>query len=439
MKRKYKINATAAAIGGIACVLVLSGGIILVRGQKDNYIVETPVAGMSVVVENFIENSGTADIERVLVASGIKQEAPGKNSVDITEEETTPAEENNAGEQTNTGAEADNIKDTETSTPIETTPEETTPEETAHEETIPEETTPAAEESPYSGIAVAVCDSYVNVRSGPSTDYKILGKIYKDCAAEILEETDGWYKMTSGNLTGYIKAEYFATGEEAGRLAEELGKKIGKVTASALRLRKEASLEAKILTNIPNGEECAVLYEDDEWAKVQVDTTVGWVFKEYLDIRVEFDTAITLEEERAKKAEEEAVKKQIEAAVASAKEDELRAAIVNYALQFVGNKYVYGGNSLTEGTDCSGFVKLIYQEFGYSLQRRASLQYRDGVKIDWTTAKPGDLFFYGDESVDHVVMYIGGDKVVHASNPTMGIRVSTINYKRMFGAIRVIQ
>ena len=331
---------------------------------------------------------------------------------------------------------------------VTTTPEEsTTPEETTEPETVtePEETTESEtttepqEESPYSGIAVAICDSYVNVRSGPGTEYKILGKIYKNCAAEILEESNGWYKMTSGNLTGYIKAEFFATGEEAGRLAEELGRKVGKVTASALRLRKEPSLDAKIVTMIPNGEKVAVVYEDNEWVKVQADGTEGWVYKEYLDIEVNFDKAITIEEERAKKKTAEEAERIKQNAIASAEEEELRQAIVNYALQFVGNKYVYGGNSLTEGTDCSGFVKLIYKEFGYSMQRRASLQYRDGVKINWKDAKPGDLIFYGDESVDHVVMYIGDQKVVHASNPTTGIIVSTINYKRVFGAIRVIR
>ncbi len=424
MKRNNKVRMMAVVAGSAVCIFALSAGIIFASGQRDGYKqIETPVAGMSVVLENFIENSAQEDVDRLLVANGVKQEEPKMDSLeglgDNTEQETQP----------------DNFEEIVGTTPEEPIEQETTPEET----TEPETTTELQEESPYSGIAVAICDSYVNVRSGPSTEYKILGKIYKNCAAEILEETGGWYKMTSGNLTGYIKAEYFATGEEAGRLAEELGRKVGKVTASALRLRKEPSLDAKIVTMIPNGEKVAVVYEDNEWVKVQADGTEGWVFKEYLDIEVNFDKAITLEEERAKKEAAKEADRLKQEAIASDKEDELREAIVNYALQFVGNKYVYGGNSLTEGTDCSGFVKLIYKEFGYSMQRRASLQYRDGVKINWEDAKPGDLIFYGDESVDHVVMYIGNQKVVHASNPTTGIIVSTINYKRVFGAVRVIQ
>lgn len=425
MKRNNGLRIATVAVGGAACIFVLSAGINFAKGQKNNIRqIETPVAGMSVVLGDFIENSGQTEVSKLLEINGVKKDEPKMDTPmsagDDKEQETTTMPE-----EPTTPAEPDNIGEI-----AGTTPEETTE---------PENTTESQEESPYSGIAVAICDSYVNVRSGPGTEYKILGKIYKNCAAEILEETDGWYKMTSGNLTGYIKAEYFATGDEAGRLAEELGRKVGKVTASALRLRKEPSLDAKIVTMIPNGEKVAVVYEDDEWVKVQADGTEGWVFKEYLDIEINFDKAITLEEERAKKAASEEAERIKQNAIKSAEEDELRQAIVNYALQFVGNKYVYGGNSLTEGTDCSGFVKLIYKEFGYGMQRRASLQYRDGVKINWEDAKPGDLIFYGDESVDHVVMYIGNQKVVHASNPTTGIIVSTINYKRVFGAIRVIQ
>lgn len=423
MKRKYGLIIATVAVGGAACIFALSAGIDFAKGQKNSIQqIETPVAGMSVVFDDFIEKSGQTEVDRLLEINGVKKENPKTD---------TPV-----------GAGDDKEQETTTTPEEPTTPEETTEHETVtepEETTEPETTTEPQEESPYSGIAVAICDSYVNVRSGPGTEYKILGKIYKNCAAEILEESNGWYKMTSGNLTGYIKAEYFATGEEAGRLAEELGRKVGKVTASALRLRKEPSLDAKIVTMIPRGEKVAVVYEDNEWVKVQADGTEGWVYKEYLDIEVNFDKAITIEEERAKKKAAEEAEKIKQNAIVSAEEEELRQAIVNYALQFVGNKYVYGGNSLTEGTDCSGFVKLIYKEFGYSMQRRASLQYRDGVKINWEDAKPGDLIFYGDESVDHVVMYIGNQKVVHASNPTTGIIVSTINYKRVFGAIRVIR
>lgn len=404
MKKKNRAGMAAAIGGGAVCIFALSAGIIFASGQKDDYCPETPVAGMSVVFGNFIENSEYGYMDGLLKVNSVKQEN-SKAESETTLEETVEPE---------TVMEPETVVEQETAV----TPQET---------------------SPYSEIAVAICDSYVNVRSGPGTEYKILGKIYKNCAAEILEESDGWYKMTSGNLTGYIKAEYFATGEEAGRLAEKLGRKVGKVTASALRIRKAPSLDAKIITMIPGGEKCAVVYEDEKWAQVQADGIEGWVSKEYLDIEINFDTAVTIEEERAKKAAAKEAERLKQEAIASDKEDELRKAIVNYALQFVGNKYVYGGNSLTEGTDCSGFVKLIYKEFGYSMQRRASLQYRDGVKINWEDAKPGDLIFYGDESVDHVVMYIGNQKVVHASNPTTGIIVSTINYKRVFGAVRVIQ
>ncbi|MBR6637538.1 MAG: SH3 domain-containing protein, partial [Lachnospiraceae bacterium] len=240
MKRKNGLRIATVAVSGAACIFVLSAGIIFAKGQKNNIRqIETPVAGMSVILGDFIENSGQTEVNKLLEINGVKKEDPKMDSpVSVGDDKEpviiiAPEETTTMSKET----QSDNFEEIANTTPEEpTTPEETTE---------PETTAEPQAESPYSGIAVAICDSYVNVRSGPGTEYKILGKIYKNCAAEILEESDGWYKMTSGNLTGYIKAEYFATGDEAGRLAEELGRKVGKVTASALRLRKEPSLDAK--------------------------------------------------------------------------------------------------------------------------------------------------------------------------------------------------
>ncbi len=120
----------------------------------------------------------------------------------------------------------------------------------------------------------------------------------------------------------------------------------------------------------------------------------------------------------------------------------LREAIVSFALQYVGCPYVYGGNSLSNGTDCSGFVKLVYQEFGYSLTRRASLQYFDGRVISLDSIQPGDLIFYPEpynqNEIGHVAMYIGNGQVVHASTARTGIKISSLNYRTIYGAVNII-
>ncbi len=231
------------------------------------------------------------------------------------------------------------------------------------------------------------------------------------------------------------------------------------------------------ITAVPLGEEFVIMEEENNWAKIEVDaSTNGWVSMDYLDVVVEFDVAISIEEENAKLAEQEEARRRAEAdrqayqaaqvAQAEAKRAEqqaqvqeaqeavadsipvdssnaaLREAIVSFALQYVGCPYVYGGNSLSNGTDCSGFVKLVYQEFGYSLTRRASLQYFDGRVISLDSIQPGDLIFYPEpynqNEIGHVAMYIGNGQVVHASTARTGIKISSLNYRTIYGAVNII-
>lgn len=329
----------------------------------------------------------------------------------------------------------------------------------------------AQQDSIFDTIAVSRVSDYVNVRSIPSTEGEILGKIYDGCAATILEVVDDWYRIESGSVKGYIKAEFFVTGAEAKALAAELATEFGMVNTTTLRVRAEASLESDCIDWVAGGSEFVVEEEKDGWGKIALDnTSKGWVSLEFLDTRIEFDTAISIEEEQAKLeeqrlAEERAAeaRRRANAAAASAASSSssstpssssqpaqsaaslsevsstLREAITAYALQFVGNPYVYGGNSLTNGTDCSGFVKLIYAEFGYSLERRASYQYKyNGTQISIDQLRPGDLVFYGSGEVEHVGMYIGNGQIVHASNSRTGIIVANLYYRTPYGAVRII-
>ncbi len=347
--------------------------------------------------------------------------------------------------------------------------------------------------SAYENVAVSRCNDYVNVRSMPNTDCEIVGKIYDGCAATILERVDDWYRIESGNVEGYIKAEYFVTGAEAEALVDELAKKIATVNTTTLLVRAAADIESDCLTMVPLGEEFVIMEEENNWAKIEVDaSTSGWVSMDYLDVVVEFDVAVSIEEEQAKIAEQEAARRRAEQdrlayqaaqaaqaeanraaqealAQAQAQAQEgapeqvaadapqetvasavpvdssnaaLREALVSFALQYVGCPYVYGGNSLSRGTDCSGFVKLVYQEFGYGLTRRASLQYFDGRVISLDSIQPGDLIFYPEpynkNEIGHVALYIGNGQVVHASTPSTGIKISSLNYRTIYGAVSII-
>lgn len=345
--------------------------------------------------------------------------------------------------------------------------------------------------SPYEHLGIANVRNYVNIRSGPSTDYKILGKLYKGCVANILGYEGDWVKIQSGNVAeGYIKAEYLLIGWDAEEKIEQYCDKLATVNCSVLNVRSGQGTDFSIYEQIPRGESYYVANEYEEWVEIilgQDDRTgkekTGFVSKQYVDLSYEFQYAITIEEEQAKlaaeaaakkaeeerlrklaaeqaakKAAEEAAKKAAAKAEADAAKKELenqknlttdaakkRQEVANYALNFVGNPYVWGGTSLTKGADCSGFVQSIYKQFGYTIPRVAKDQAKSAgyctIKPTLENLLPGDLIFYIDNKgvVDHVAMYIGNGKIVHAANKKKGIVVASYNMRTPYTARRVIQ
>lgn len=317
-------------------------------------------------------------------------------------------------------------------------------------------------ESEYAKLAIAHVDPYVNVRSLPSTDGKVLGKIYNGAVAHIIEaagENDEWLHVTSGSVEGYIKAEYFFYGKDAVAVIEDYVTRYAKVTASRLNVRKEASTEAGRIGYLNNGEKIKIKENLGEWLKVEYSGQTGYVSAEYTEIIEEFSYAISIEEEQAEKARLKALeerKKQQEAAapentqtvktVAPAGDystnSELRESLVAYAKQFIGNPYVNGGNSLTNGTDCSGFTKLIYGEYGYSLGRTPGSQLSSaGRSIDYSEVQIGDILCYssnGGKSCTHVAIYIGDGMIVHAANSKKGICTQKAEYSPIMAVKNVI-
>ena len=241
--------------------------------------------------------------------------------------------------------------------------------------------------SPYENLAIANVKTYVNIRSGPSTDYKIVGKLYKGCVANVLGYEGDWVKIQSGNLKeGYIRGDYLLIGWDAEDKIEECCDKVATVNCSVLNVRTGMSTSDSIYDQIPRGESYYVAEEYEEWVKIilgQDDNTgkehTGYVYKQYVDISYEFKYAITKEEEAAKRAAEEAARKAEEERLRKLAEEEaarkaaaeakkkaeatakLRQEVASYALKFVGNPYKWGGTSLTNGADCSGFVQSIYK------------------------------------------------------------------------------
>ncbi len=315
------------------------------------------------------------------------------------------------------------------------------------------------EEDTYRNLVIAKVNNYVNVRSIPDETGEVLGKLYDKSAGEFLGEENGWYKISSGDVTGYVKAEYCVTGDDAVELAKEVGTHIATVTTFTLKVRCEPSIESKTLTLIPMDEELEVLDETDGWVQVDVQEGTGWVSKDYVDLRTEFVQAESKEQEAKrlakeeeerrkareaadkaiadKKAKEAKDKKKAEAAaikVPSSGDSDMGAQVAEYALQFVGNPYVYGGTSLTKGADCSGFVMSVYANFGVSLPHSSASDRSQGYAVDSIdNAIPGDLICYSG----HVALYIGNGKIVHASTRKTGIIVSDANIKKILAIRRI--
>lgn len=283
---------------------------------------------------------------------------------------------------------------------------------------VPAPAEAAAAEKPaaitgYTNLGVANVDSYLNIRETPGEDGKPCGKLPQNAGCEILEDNNGWYKIRSGNVTGYVKKDFLLTGDAAWAKADEVKTMTAKVTTQTLYVREQMNTECKILTLVPIDEELEVLEEHGEWVKVVVDNDEGYVNKAYVSLGYEIPKGVALTELQ----ESDGV-------------SEKNVSIVEYAKQFLGNPYVWGGTSLTKGADCSGFTMGIYAEFGISLPHSSSAQSRMGTKVSASEAKPGDLFFYGSgSSVSHVAMYIGNGQVIHASTAKTGIKISNASYR----------
>ena len=359
----------------------------------------------------------------------------------------------------------------------------------------------SAYEEEYANFAIAKVNDFVNVRAESNTTSGIVGHMYNGSVCEILEraeEEDGtWFKVVSGNVEGYVRSDFFTYGDEALEVIEEYVKKVAVVQCNALNVRAEASKDAALVGTVTAGDKLELSEEEDfkalktaetkeeavdtedadadsddaeeteatkdedpadedlEWVKVKFTSDKeGYVALNYVVIEESYVTAKTIEEEIAeaeakRKAEEARRAAQAQAikedttivgnAVTYSTSGDVRASIVEYAKQFVGMKYVMGGQSLSGGTDCSGFTCFVLANFGYSVGRTPSSQWSSaGRSISLDQAQPGDIICFGDGGCSHVALYIGDGQIVHEANSRMGCIISNINFMNIVGVKNVI-
>lgn len=401
--------------------------------------------------------------------------------------------------------------------------------------------------APEDGQNLAVCQAAgaVHIRRQPTTASAIVGKIHRNAAAYILATVDGeggsWYQIQSGTVSGYVKASYFVTGEQAQEAAKETAVCYAAIDTAALRLREKPDASSSILTTLRQGSEYVMLGEENHFAKLAVDDTLtGYVSMDYIKTRMVYPQAVSLEEEAAQQADEARRQQEAQAALQKLEEVKLveakndftgenvlaletgggnppaletgrgnaltsetiipanplgqgdnpqvkapgttptlagvamvspqgpggsaeakitspadtaslygpggsasqelvlaaRTALVAYAKQFLGYPYVYGGDSLTTGTDCSGFVMRIFEHFGIATGRNSREQAGNGRQIAVEAVKPGDLLFYASgDTINHVAIYIGGGQVIHAASARTGVTISPADYRTACRAV----
>lgn len=285
----------------------------------------------------------------------------------------------------------------------------------------------------YTNFGVSQSSGLVEIKETSNRNSKTIGILPNNSGVELLESGENWYKIASGKVNGYVFDCDFITGDEA----VEYGYKNSRLRIftgdTEQRVYSEKSLLSNNWTKLGKNQAYDVEEIDGYWVKISLDSG---------DITEEADSAYVNIEDNTSQ-----IKYSLNTAIAylnmlgnteapkdvtSTSNADLRLQIIDYACQFIGNPYVWGGTSLTNGADCSGFVQSVLKHFGIYIPRVSRDQAKVGIPINSPDElRPGDLIFYANSSgtVNHVAMYIGNGMIVNAGSAKSGILINTYDYR----------
>lgn len=278
-------------------------------------------------------------------------------------------------------------------------------------------------------IALAKVKTKLNIRSGPGKSYPVIGYMLPDAACYIESiDSNGWAKVKSGEISGYTLTTYLYMEEEAQERAVSTGSLVAVVNADSVRMRSGTSVStsANIVEVTDEGDSFKLLADNIsssdggtlKWVKVSHNGASRYLAQKYTDIYYIFNEAVNLQTEN------------------SVSSSSLRSRIVSKSNDYLGVPYVWGGNSLTKGVDCSGFVRELFEECGVDISNiprnsAAMAVSSAGKTVSRSKMQPGDWVFYANSkgTVNHVALYIGNNKIIHASSAHGKIVIGNVDYR----------
>ena len=438
----------AVASLGVICL-----GHVVSAGNDWSKQTEKPLAGLAVSFDKYCEDA-LQDME-LEEASEVLTKVPEQDKAEGVAQTNAVVQQTGTSDQS---AQSTTVQATVTATPAQSTTVQATvtatPAQTA---------TPAPKKIKlnlvYDRLGVVQVKNYVNVRKRPSENAKIVGKMTNNSGCHVYKIKKGWAKIVSGGVRGFVKASYLITDEKAEAKAQKVATLRATVTTETLNVRYLPSTKANVFDQISADEDYKItretltkgwldeyirknvkksqlkgidkekMYADlNNWVMIAIDDDRAFVSKDFIKMTYNLNRAVSIKEVgQSKKSGKKGGSRSQDRDSGSSSG---ASSLISYAMQFLGNRYVYGGTSLTNGTDCSGFTQSVLANFGISISRTAASQSGGGTAVDMSNLQPGDLLFYDNGSgIGHVSMYIGNGQVVHASNEQTGIIVSSVDYR----------